>query len=689
MANNHDVLFTPIKVGSIEIKNRIFMAPLGGMHLMENNVFNKKAAATFIERAKGGVGLMFTGSTCITDRWGRGGWHYEGYDNFVEPCREMMKVIHSYGSRLFVQVTAGNGRNLFINNTWDDNDDIGSDEDAKVDVDKVCKVPRDADLVNAMNAPADGTPNFWDPSRKHRGLTKKEIHDYVVAFGKTAKMLQDGDVDGIEIHSFHEGYLLDEFSIANTNMRTDEYGGSLENRARFMCEIIREVKRVCGEDFPVSVRYSVASKMKAYNQGALPGEPYVEFGRSLEESPALARILQDAGCDLLNCDNGSYEGWYWAHPPMYMPKNCNMLDAVYLKQFVDIPVSVSGRMQEVDVSANAIADHKIDAITIGRQLLADPDWPTKVKEGRLDDIRPCISCHNGCFGRLLTGKGTSCAINPAANQEEKYRIIPTDKPKKIIVVGGGIGGMEASRVLTMRGHKVSLYEKTDRLGGTFIAASAFDFKDDDRKLIQWYIREVKRLNVDIHMNTEVTAEMLADSDADSVIIATGPVPKHIPIPGVDRENVITALDYLLGRKSTGDKVAVIGGGLTGCEIAYDLAKSGKDVCVVEMNDDILQVEGLCGANSMMLRDLFKLHNVKVYTSAKLTKITETGISITMPNSSEGVPVDTVIMAVGFNPDPSLAESIKAKKDTHIIGDAIDVGNLLSVVWGAYDIAMAL
>lgn len=404
-----------------------------------------------------------------------------------------MKVIHSYGSRLFVQVTAGNGRNLFINNTWDDNDDIGSDEDAKVDVDKVCKVPRDADLVNAMNAPTDGTPNFWDPSRKHRGLTKKEIHDYVVAFGKTAKMLQDGDVDGIEIHAFHEGYLLDEFSIANTNMRTDEYGGSLENRARFMCEIIREVKRVCGEDFPVSVRYSVASKMKAYNQGALPGEPYVEFGRSLEESPALARILQDAGCDLLNCDNGSYEGWYWAHPPMYMPKNCNMLDAVYLKQFVDIPVSVSGRMQEVDVSANAIADHKIDAITIGRQLLADPDWPTKVKEGRLDDIRPCI----------------------------------------------------------------------------------------------------------------------------------------------------------------------------------------------------LQVEGLCGANSMMLRDLFKLHNVKVYTSAKLTKITETGISITMPNSSEGIPVDTVIMAVGFNPDPSLAEAIKAKKDTHIIGDAIDVGNLLSVVWGAYDIAMAL
>ena len=285
----------------------------------------------------------------------------------------------------------------------------------------------------------------------------------------------------MEIHAVHEGYLLDQFAIANTNFRDDCYGGTLENRLRFATDIIRGIKEECG-DYPVAVRYSVVSKMKGFNRGALPEEEYEEFGRDYQESIRAAKILEEAGCDMLDADNGSYDAWYWAHPPVYMKKACNLEDCAFLRRHVSIPVVCAGRMDDPQVAAEAINKGQIDGIGIARQFLADAEWVSKLRQGHAEQIRPCIACHNGCLGRLVEGEGLSCALNPACMQERKYAVTAAEQKRNVLVAGGGIAGMEAARVCAMRGHKVMLCEKSDRLGGAFIAAAAPSFKEDDKSM---------------------------------------------------------------------------------------------------------------------------------------------------------------------------------------------------------------
>lgn len=668
MSGKYDPLFTPFKIGKTEIKNRIVLCAMGGTALIEDGKFHEPTAEYYIERAKGGVGLLIPGIAVIQDMWGRGNWLNEAKEAFRGPVKELMEEIHKYDTKLFMQIGAGMGRVLAIKSG-------------------MAGVPG-LNKEYAMSAPSV-LPNVWAPEMMHREMTKDEIRKIIDAFVETAQLAQEAGIDGIEVHAIHEGYLLDQFSIENTNHRTDEYGGSLENRLRFVCEIIKGIKEACGQDYPVIVRYSVASKMKGFNSGALPGEPYKEFGRSLEESPAVARILEAAGCDALNADNGSYDSWYWAHPPMYMPLACNLPEATYIKQFVDIPVICAGRMEDPETATKAITNGVIDGVGIARQLLADPEWPNKIKAERADDVRPCIACHNGCFGRLFAGLGTSCALNPAAMQEEKYKIIPAEVKKKIAIVGGGIGGMEAARICAIRGHEVTLYEKTNRLGGVFIAAAAPDFKEADKKLLKWYIKQINDLNVTIKMNTEVTPELIKETKPDDIIVATGAKPRILSVPGIDNDHVIEAIELLLDKKQAGDVVAVIGGGLTGCEIAYDLARKGKKVKIIEMMDDILQVKLLSAANANMLRELLAYYKVDLHTSTQLCAINANSIIVSKDNVKTEIPIDTVVIAAGYVPSAPLAVALKDPKNVQVIGDADHVGSLLDVIWAAYDVALKL
>ena len=680
----YQALFTPWKIGNVEIKNRIVLCPMGGTSLfgwfeLTGCKFDREAANFFLERARNNVGLIIPGIAPLRDTfWGK--WLWQNPKMFEE-LKVFMDEIHKTGAKLFVQLTAGMGRSWAITELV-----------APLHRNKFTRalVKPVIDTSHELASPSP-QPSRWAPDIECPEMTLEQIHEIIEAFAKTAKLCMDAGVDGVEVHAVHEGYLLDQFSMEFFNKRTDEYGGSFENRYRFATDVVKAIKEACGAEFPVSLRYSVQSKMKGFCEGAMPGEDYVEVGRNMAESERAAKYLQDAGYDMLNADNGTYDSWYWAHPPMYMPQNCNLEDVAHIKQFVDIPVVCAGRM-EPDVGAQAVAEGRIDAVGVARQFLADPEWITKLIEDRLEDIRPCICCHAGCFN-FSSSKGHAntqdltdtmglarCALNPETMQTKKYHLEPAKKSKKIAVIGGGIGGMEAAIVCAKRGHSVTLYEKTDKLGGVFIAAAAPSFKEKDRELIAWYIREVAKLPITVKMNTEITD--VKSLDADEIIVATGAKAKRIPIKGAD--TAVEAVDYLLGNKPVGERVVVIGGGLTGCEIAYDLYLQGKKPAIVEMQDDLITTPGICLANTSYLRDFFKTNQVPVHLESGVTEIKPDGVVIAHKDGkTETIPADSVILSVGYNPAPV------ATKGVHVVGDANSVGNLRTVIWGVWDLCMKL
>lgn len=689
MNQEYDALFTPWKIRDVEIKNRIVLAPMGGTCLfgfMEPCHFDKEAAKLLLTIAQNNCGLVMPGIAPVRDVMGRR-WLYTNQKMFKD-LRDYMDEIHKTGAKLFVQLTAGFGRSMAL-----------SDFLAKLATDKTLHTLTKPfmDMEYCTAAPSE-LPNRW-ADIKTRAITKKEIADIVYAFGETARLCKWAGVDGVEVHAVHEGYLLDQFTTKYTNHRTDEYGGSFENRYRFPVEIVKTIKERCGEDYPVTLRYSVVSKTKGFREGAMPGEDFIEAGRDMAESEKAAKYLQDAGYDMLNCDNGTYDAWYWCHPPAYMPKNCNLADVEHIKKFVDIPVVCAGRMT-MDASSEAVKNGKIDAVAVGRQFLTDPAWVTKMIHDDEKDIKPCICCHNACFDLTkYEGHGNEqdffdtihmcrCALNPETMHSNKYKIVPTRHPKKVAIIGGGVGGMESAIVLKKRGHSPEIYEKTGELGGVFIAAASSPYKDNDRRLIEWYKTQLKEYGIPVHLNTEIND---VDSlGADAVIVATGSKARKLHLPGAER--AIDAVDYLLDPSKAGENVVIIGGGLTGCEIAYDLKLEGKNPTIVEMKNDLMAVRNLCLANSSYLRDYFKVNKVPVYLESGVSEIGDDYVIIKEKKEKQiKVKADTVITSVGYIPTPLIKPEWNdwRHRNVYVVGDAEKVGNLRSVIWGAWDAAMKI
>lgn len=564
-----------------------------------------------------------------------------------------MIEFHAHGAKIFLQLTGGLGRSALPGFT-------------------------------AKHIAPSENPNRFDPRITHREMTKEEIMNLIKRFIESAAIAKKAGFDGVEIHAVHEGYLLDQFAIALFNKRTDEFGGSLENRLRVSTEIVKGIKKVCGADFPVSLRYSLKSCMKAVRQGGLPGEEYKEAGKDIEEGIEAAKILVAAGYDSLNVDAGTYDSWYWNHPPMYFEDGMYREFGRILKKEVDVPIILAGRMDDPNMAVQALQDC-CDIISYGRPLLADAEFAEKIRTGRTDEIRPCLGCHEGCLGRIANGP-VSCAVNPACGREEIYGISLACTKKTVLVIGGGIAGLETARVCAKRGHSVILCEKSDQLGGNLIPGGVPHFKRYDRKLISYYKRQMELLGVDVRYNEEVTAEGIDRYHADVIVCASGSTPRKLHIDGP--LPVASADEVLLGHKAIKGNVVIVGGGLVGCETGIWLAQQGNQVTIVEVADEILGGAGaLPHMNHFMLEDLITYHKIAVHTKASVVTSTTDGVVISTEQGDITLPADGIITSVGYLANNAIYEQLKDLDiPVHNIGDSNRVHNIMYAIWDAYELA---
>lgn len=655
-------LFTPVKIGNLELPNRYAMAPMGPLGLGDcEGGWNQRGIDYYTRRAAGGTGLIITGVTFSDTEVEKPSFPNTPNSTynpvqFVRTSREMTERVHAYGSKIFLQMSGGFGRVTIPTN-----------------------------LGEFPPVSASKIPHRW-LDKMCRALTVEEIHGIVKSFGEGAYNAKRAGFDGVEIHAVHEGYLIDQFAISFFNHRTDEYGGSLENRLRFAKEIREEIAKTCGWDFPVAMRFSLKSMIKDWREGALPGEEFEEKGRDIPEGIEAAKLLEKYGYDALDVDAGTYDAWWWNHPPMYMEKAPYRKFAEIVKQNVKVPVIMAGRVDNPDLALDCLENNVCDIISLGRPLLADPDIVKKIRTGRTEQVRPCISCQEGCMGRIQTYSLINCAVNPQTGKERSAAYNTVVKKKKVLIVGGGVAGCEAARVLAERGHEPVVYEAGSRLGGNLIPGGAPDFKEDDIALADWYAEELNRLGVEIHLNTLATEETVKDPQYDAVIIATGSRPKKFSLG--DDEKVYAAEDVLTGKKDPGSSVVVVGAGLVGCELALDLARKGKQVQIIEALDKIMAVNGpLCSANKEMLERLIPFNGIKVQCGAKVSSFKDGVLTADVNGETKTYSADSVVLCVGYRSENTLYETVKYDIDElYLLGDARKVSNIMYAIWDAYEVA---
>lgn len=638
-------LFEPGKIGRITLKNRIVMASINTSGTINpDGTLSQRGIEYYVARAKGGAGLIITGASRVSREieyspkvhrvlFVDGGIH-------IAWLNELADAVHDYGAKIAVQFQPGRGR---------------------VATKKVVR-------SGAAVAPSP-IPCFFDPDVIARELTVEEIGRLIKAFEVGAETVRAAGIDAIELN-FHAGYLGDEFVTALWNKRSDKYGGDFDNRLRFPLEVIAATKRGAGEDFPVIYKFGLTH--------------YLAEGREITEGLEIARRLEAAGVDALTIDSGCYETQYWTFPAAYQLPGCMVDLAERVKKAVGIPVIAIGKLGYPVLAEKVLVEGKADFIALGRALLADPDWPNKVKEGKLEDICPCLGDFDGCLRRSVEQKYVSCTVNPATGMEREFAIQSAEKKKSVLVVGGGPGGMEAAIIAKLRGHEVTLWEKGDTLGGNLIPASVPDFKQDYRRLVDYLSVQVRKLGVNVELNKKATAELICQMKPMVLIVATGASPVIPEIPDGKRGTLFTASDVLLGKGEVGDSVVILGGGLVGCETALYLKQKDKKVTIVEILDDIMR--DVFPANRMCLLQL--LADVQILTNTKVLRMMGEGIAVANEHGKERIlEADTVVVAIGFQANRVLLESLDGEQlETYAIGDCVEPRKVINAIWEGFRLA---
>lgn len=618
-------LFDPIKVGNVQLKNRMVMLAIGTGYSEPDGTVGDRFINFYVERARGGVGLIIVpfapfdmGLPFIPGLYD---------DRFISGARRLTDAVHAYETKIAPQFL---GQYFWVNK------ENGSFE-------FIAPSP-------VFNRMVGATP---------KALTVEEIHLLVDEYGEAGRRAREAGFDAIELH-LGIGYLLNRFISPCTNNRTDEYGGILENRMRFPLEIIDRIHKRAGEDYPIICRVSA--------------EEFMKGGHTLEDSKRVATIIEAAGVQAIDVE----AGWHECPEPlvvMSVPRGAFVYLAEEIKKVVNVPVVAAYRINNPELAEQILADGKADLIGLGRALLADPEFPNKAREGRTDEIRTCIACSN-CLDNLLTGykSGTVspafCSLNPSMGKEAECIIEPARVAKRVLIVGGGPGGMEAARVAALRGHRVTLCERGEELGGQLRVACLPRYKDELGCLIESMATQVRKAGVEVRLNSEVTLKAVEKENPDVVILATGAIPAIPDVPGVKQDNVVTAVDVLTRRKDVGETALVIGGGMVGCETAEFLAALGKEVTIVEMLPRIGSDYGATYRH-VVLRRLRKA-GITMETNVMVEEITDRGVKAKRDGIPKFFPGDTVVLAVGFKPNKELGEKLNGKVPAlYSIGDCVE------------------
>jgi len=627
-------LFQKGQIGTMKLKNRIFMAPMGTTGESDGS-YNISGINYFEERAKGGAGLIITGANIASTKYEDRPCNELSEFHHVERLAMLIERCHMHGAKVCVQVTPGLGRMVF---------------------------------TDPFTPPYSSSEcqSFWFPNLKCKPLAVEDIHYLTDKVGYTASLAKAAGADAVEIHGYG-GYLLDQFHSTLWNKRTDEYGGELRNRLRFTLEIFDSIRNYCGEQFPIIVKFTARHG--------------VEGGRELPEGIEMAKIFEEAGADALHVDVGCYEAWYKAISTVYSDPAHQIDASSAVKAAVSIPVLGHGKLFDPALAEKAVADEKLDYVGLAHQLLADPAWPNKVKEGRTYDITPCIGC-NECLLAGFSGKHYYCSVNPLCYAEKDYPLTPAAEKRSVLVVGGGPGGMEAAITAAQRGFDVELWEKGDRLGGNLWAAGLPTFKGDVLALIAYMQTQVNRYGVRVRLMKEATAAEIIAGGWDKVILAAGSTAVMPPIPGI--EHAVPSTDVLLGDTKPGRRIVVIGGGLVGCEVAAYMQESADEVTIVEILDDILALADHCRNNDQHLRDMLKERGVKVVAPGKVTAISTESLTLEVNGKVQTIPCDQVIVAAGYRPNNALEEALEGKiPSLSVVGDAVAPRKIMTAVHEAY------